>query len=217
MNELVYKGWFRHPYNPTFNREYCVWKTTDGTLSWELTQGLYAEVDMLDLDLLLNYTWRAQKSSMTYYALGGATNSSVDVIGMHRVIATGIPQEIHVDHKNRDGLCNLRNNLRLSTEKQNMFNHKRCGGNVNSQSSKYRGVTKRTDNNRFRVRTVDLDNSQVNVGHFDCEIEAAIAWDEWMYERYKNDNPLLGLDFNGVISEPTVNFIEFNFPERLGL
>jgi hypothetical protein len=77
-----------------------------------------------------------------------------------------------VDHRNRNGLDNRRENLRPSTNSQNLGNRI---GSPNS-SSKYKGV--HWDSTRGKWRTqAQHDGKTYRLGRFDSEEEAAAAYD----------------------------------------
>ncbi|AUR84696.1 hypothetical protein NVP1063O_029 [Vibrio phage 1.063.O._10N.261.45.C7] len=123
--------------------------------------------------------------------------------------------EGEIDHKSRNTLDNTIENLRLASKQQQMFNQKRSCGVKNIYETTYRGVTKRKDSGNYRTRAQRLDYSQHNVGNFYDEVSAARAWDIFMFNEYKDDHPLKGYECNGILPEPTLNFIMFNFPEEL--
>ena len=207
--EKYYEYKFTHPYNKTYDRLIEVFRK-DGILQWGLTQGKTSIIDEEDFNLIVPMVWRAQKSGLGYYALSGRNE---DVTAMHTVI--GGERKYQVDHKNRNGLDNRRSNLRFSTIEQNMFNRILTR---EYESCSYRGVQLRKDRDLFRVVVRRLgDNRSSNLCHTKCPVRAAELWDEFMFEEYKNDFPLLGYESNGLVGEPTINFIQFNFPERLGL
>lgn len=212
LNNIFYQG-VANPHKPSIMRYFNVYKE-NSLLFWELTQGQLAILDEEDFDLVNNYIWRAQKDTWpnSYYAIGG---SGTNTIGMHRLIA-GIPIGVEVDHKDLNPLNNSKVNLRLATSKQQMLNHKRNGNNSGTFTSSYRGVTL-VENGKYRVRVQDINNKQKSLGRFINEISAAEAWDDFMYEEYKNDYPLKNINQYRVSGEPTLNFIPFNFPIRLGL
>lgn len=217
--EVYYKGKVDH-HTDKYKRDFRVLDNGE-FLEWELTQGLKAFVDYEDFESLTKLYWRAQKDHAkipNWYALGGSTGGNYPVIGMHRFIANDPP--FQVDHRNLNSLDNRRVNLRLATKEQQMFNQYKNGGgksSTDSYSSSYRGVTFRKDVGKFRVRAQGLGGIQHNVGHFKSDVEAAKAWDDFMFKEYKNDFPLKGVSHNKIVGEPTINFIRFNFPERLGL
>jgi hypothetical protein len=85
-----------------------------------LTQGKYAIVDDEDFADLSKRKWCAAKHGNTYYAESwdGALHRNVS---MHRLIMSP-PHDKVIDHKNRDGLDNRRSNLRICTQRENMYN-----------------------------------------------------------------------------------------------
>lgn len=85
-----------------------------------LSNGDYAIVDNRDLSTVAPFRWYGVSSpqSRTLYAnatIGGRT------VKMHRLI---LGTNLHVDHKNGDGLDNRRRNLRPATHSQNMKNQR---------------------------------------------------------------------------------------------
>lgn len=218
--ELFYIGSIVKKDTKNVLRNYNVYKDGD-YLQWELTQDKYALFGTQDFNLLIQKEWRAQRDNTfgsrdMFYVL--CRTPSNPALGAHRYLAGLEPSDvITVDHKNQNGLDNRRCNLRLATKEQQVLNHDRVGVRVGEDfSNPYRGVIRRSDNGRFRVRASVL-GKQHNLGHFHCPVKAAECWDEFIYEGYKNHNPLVGVDRNGITGEPTINFIHFNFPERLGI
>jgi hypothetical protein len=85
--------------------------------------------------------------------------------------------KICIDHKNRDGLCNLQNNLRTCLQHQNGCN--RTGWD--NSYSKYKGVgwiTNKTKRVKRWTASITVKRKKFCVGYFLTEIEAAIAYDE---------------------------------------
>lgn len=218
--ELVYTGSIIKKDTSSFLRSYRIFKQ-DKELQWELTQGQMGLFDVEDFDRLITKEWRAQRdktfnSKEMFYVLCGHKNT--EVLSAHRFLAgLSYEDELTVDHKNKNGLDNRKTNLRLATSEQQMLNHTRTGKTIDEEfSCGFRGVTQRKDNFRYRVRASVL-GKQHNLGHFSCPIKAAECWDEFIYEGYKNHDPLKGIELNGICGEHSLNFIHFNFPERLGL
>lgn len=217
--ELVYSGSVLKKDTNSFVRSYRVFKQ-DRELRWELTQGQTGIFDAEDFDALITREWRAQRDSTfssneMFYVLCG---NNAEVLSAHRFLA-GLSHinPVTVDHRNKNGLDNRKSNLRLATTEQQMLNHTRTGKKICEEfSCGFRGVIQRKDNYRYRVRASVL-GKQYNLGHFSCPIKAAECWDEFVYDGYKDHDPLKGLEFNGICGEPSLNFIHFNFPERLGL
>ena len=82
------------------------------------------------------------------------------------------PTEV-LDHK--DGLNNDPSNLRQATNQQNQFNR----GPRKNKSSIYKGVCKHKGRWYVQYR---LNGKNHSVGYFDCEIEAAKAYDNAVRE-----------------------------------
>ena len=78
---------------------------------------------------------------------------------------------IHIDHRNRNGLINLKANLRLCTNAENGRNRKKNRNNT----SGYKGVFKFRD--RWLAR-IGVDMKSVHLGVFKDKKEAALAYNE---------------------------------------
>lgn len=108
-----------------------------GTIEIPLTKGYVAIVDAVDGDLA-QFKWCAFETRGIAYAVRGKNDR---LILMHRVVVSRVANRVlaeseHVDHKDRNGLNNCRENLRLCTPAQNHQNQKRAVNNT----SGYKGV-----------------------------------------------------------------------------
>ena len=102
-----------------------------------LTKGQAALVDDADYEMLSQYKWQFNGR----YA--SSTNIEKNkVIQMHRFLMNPADDMV-VDHIDSDGLDNRRENLRICTKAQNGTNKR--------TTSKYKGVRKRTNCNRFEA------------------------------------------------------------------
>ena len=213
--ELYHEGVVTHRFNKN-NRKYSVYKIDENSLLYELTQEQFMIIDIDDFDNIKDYIWRSQRdnSIKSFYAL---TNVDNQVISAHRLIC-GVYDDcdITIDHIDRDTLNNRKSNLRLATKLQQTLNRSKHSTKI---TSKYRGVTLRNDSTKkkFRVRGQSNNGEQVNIGSFENEIEAAIAWDNFMFNEYKEHDPLCNVTCYNVLGRPTLDFIEFNFPDLLGI
>jgi hypothetical protein len=95
-----------------------------------LTQGKIAIVDDEDYDWLCQYKWHAIFHDKWYAATGKKH------ILMHRILLGITDKTIWGDHKDGDGLNNVRKNIRVTTPLQNGQNKKKFRTN----KSGYRGV-----------------------------------------------------------------------------
>jgi len=107
------------------------------------------------------------KYAVTSVGLDGGGRKT---IRMHRFIL-GLKEGELVDHINRDGLDNRRENLRVASHSQNMRNRRLLDG----KSSKYRGVVLVRDG--VWVATIGEDGKSIHLGSFTSEEEAAKAYD----------------------------------------
>lgn len=90
-----------------------------------LTQGLFTEVDEKDVEWISKNKWYAKRTTAkredfgTYYAARyESKGGNPRTIYLHREISE-CPENLEVDHKNGDSLCNKRTNLRNCTRSQN--------------------------------------------------------------------------------------------------
>lgn len=87
-----------------------------------LTQGKVAIVDDEYYERLNQFKWYALKRPNTWYAVRNIyVENKRTAISMHREIMDASKGQ-EIDHKNGDGLYNLKVNLRFCTCQQNQFN-----------------------------------------------------------------------------------------------
>ncbi len=134
-----------------------------------VTRGRFAIVDGADYYRLVRFRWHAVFNSKTFYA---ARIERGKTIKMHREIMRA-PKELVVDHVDRDGLNNRRDNLRLCSAAENGRN---TGSNARG-TSKYKGVHwhKRI---RKWAAAIQYDKKVYHIGYFSDEVEAAEAYDK---------------------------------------
>jgi len=137
-----------------------------------LNNNMVATVDDEDFEYLNQFTWRGFQRKNTWYA--ERTDRSTPIrktVYMHREI-TGAPEDMKVDHKDRNGLNNTRENLRVCTNSQN------CKNRVKSKSNTtgYKGVGA-CGNGKFKA-TIGNDSKLIHLGIFDTKEDAARAYDE---------------------------------------
>jgi HNH endonuclease len=82
------------------------------------------------------------------------------------------PDGMEVDHINGDGLCNLRENLRVCTKAENMRNR---GKQINNTSG-YKGVYFNKHAKKFSAQ-IKLYGKAIYLGLYDSPVEAARAYD----------------------------------------
>ena len=133
-----------------------------------LSRGTYAIVDTDNLRGLNLYRWLSSHKIGTKYARRFEKGRT---IYMHREIMNA-PDGMEVDHINRNGLDNRRENLRLCTKAQNQQNSKKRRG----KSSIFKGVSWDKKRRKWRVE-ITVNKKQIMLGRFPSEMEAAKAYD----------------------------------------
>jgi hypothetical protein len=118
--------------------------------------------------------WRPLLSRKTFYATRNIYRSGRRTTQLlHNFIAElyGLPKSL--DHANRDGLDNRRENLRPATGTQQVANQELRSDN----SSGFRGVYRRRDTLRWQSR-IFCAGRGVSLGCFDSPEDAARAYDK---------------------------------------
>jgi hypothetical protein len=139
----------------------------------ELTKGYKAVIDDEDAALILAHKWYPNKGGCgKVHAVAmnwDREKKRVCAVRMHRLILGAKPGEM-VDHISGDTLDNRRHNLRICTNAENQQNSGPRRG-----SSKYKGVAWYARYGKWRVMFNWLGKTHF-VGYFDCEEEAARAY-----------------------------------------
>ncbi len=130
---------------------------------------VYAIVDLEDYSKLTGFNWLLNEINLNRYAVMMEGN---DIIRMHRLIMNA-PKGTIVDHKDRDGLNNIKKNLRFATRAQNNCNVRR---RRNKKTSKYKGVSYTPKTKRWKAQ-IHYNGIRYHLGYFDTEEEAARAYD----------------------------------------
>lgn len=143
----------------------------------QLTQGKVALVDDEDYEYLNRFKWHARKAKKTWYADLSRLNDDGNKISMHRFIMQP-DDNVLIDHKDRNGLNNQRNNLRECSQSQNLSN---VGKPLRvSSHSKYKGVTFSKDKNTWMAQ-IKHNYKYKYIGYFKTEIEAALAYNQMAF------------------------------------
>lgn len=127
-------------------------------------------VDDDDFEYLNQYTWHLTKNGYV------RTNMRIDGIWkkqlMHKLI-TNTTSDEQVDHRDRNGLNNQRDNLRLCTNGQNQQNR----GLGKNNTSGFCGVWWNKRNKKY-VAGIRASGQKIHLGYFDDKIEAAKIYNE---------------------------------------
>lgn len=140
-----------------------------------LSRGLSCSVDDEDYDFLMQWKWTANGRPPRFYAhrRQRGTEGKSQLILMHRLILQ-TPPDMVTDHIDGNSLNNVRANLRIATQLQNMMNRH---GKRNGTSS-YKGVwldrgPRNTKDWRSAIR---LNGKLCYLGRFSTEEEAGAAY-----------------------------------------
>jgi hypothetical protein len=112
------------------------------------------------------YKWHADVNQWTVYA----RNQEL-CIRMH-VFIMRPRQGFIVNHIDRDGLNNTRDNLQILTQSE----HSRLSSRRKDATLQYRGVQKHKSG-RFRAQ-IRINGKNYHLGYFKTEVEAAQAWND---------------------------------------
>ncbi len=130
-------------------------------------------VDDEDYEYLMQWNWQLSGNCGGVYRCENIDGIKYTII-MSRIIAKrmGLNLSNEIDHIDRDIFNNKRNNLRAATNSQQNMNK----GLQKNNTSNYRGVNWHNASQKYRVR-ISLNGKQINLGLFDCPIEAANMYD----------------------------------------
>jgi hypothetical protein len=154
-----------------------------------LTSGATCKISTEDYNLVSKHTWYEDRYTRKDGSQGSYAFTKVCVEGkkqeirMHRLIL-GFPVG-SVDHANRDGLDNRRENLRLADGTQQCANRAFTGG-----SSKYKGVSFEVSSGKWKAR-IGVRGKYIYLGRYKSEKEAALAYDaaaNFYFGEFSNPN-----------------------------
>jgi hypothetical protein len=142
-----------------------------------LTKGYHTVVDLENYEWLNQWKWWAMLGINTVYAVRSVQGyrRREAVIYMHRQIMNTLKGML-TDHRNGDGLMNLRENLRICTEAENTHNMRPRDTRVHKDSSSgYKGVSWINKDKKWRAQ-ITVNYKNINLGRFADEREAALAY-----------------------------------------
>lgn len=136
-----------------------------------LTQGKFALVDDEDYEWAAKLTW-CYDCGYASFRVHKKRNGkwSGRNIRMHNLIMN-TPNDMHTDHIDGNRLNNQRSNLRVCTHAENQRNKQKKA----NTSSKFKGVCWNKRKSLY-VAYIGINKEHIHLGYFDCQIEAAKAY-----------------------------------------
>lgn len=117
---------------------------------------------------IFEYSWRVAIKKNEIYVRSRDKATGENLL-LHRLI-TKCPKGLLVDHKDGNGLNNLRENLRICTSYENQRNRI-------TRIVKYKGVHFHKRDKRFQAN-IKVKNKSIHLGYYKEEIEAVKAYNE---------------------------------------
>lgn len=138
----------------------------DGLIFIGLTKGRFAILNKENFGLVLHHRWFAHKNRNTYYAEAMInTPEGRTALKMHHVI---LNKKCLVDHKNRNGLDNRKENLREATYSLNSLNRKKQVNNTSGFANvrKHKGKW---------LASIRINGRNKSLGYFASPEEASVC------------------------------------------
>lgn len=144
-----------------------------------LSKGYEALVDDIDFQYLSLFKWYVRTSRPNSSKYACRVDKKGKTLYMHRIILNAT-KETQVDHKDRNGLNNIRENLRIASRSQNAANSCKRLSKI-----PYRGVELDTRHGNFKYRArIRFNGKKINLGSFCNAIDAAMKYDKKALELF---------------------------------
>jgi len=134
-------------------------------------------IDECDLALVSSKSWCLKRRTDTHRT--EYVRETTSSLKLHQLILRNEDPSLVIDHVNCDGLDNRRSNLRICSQSQNHANEqKRRRG-----SSLFKGVSYDSSRKKWSAK-IAINYKTINLGRFDDEAAAALAYDRAALEYY---------------------------------
>lgn len=139
---------------------------------------LIVNVDDEDFEGLSRYNWRTLSGrSMNIYTWRHSTKQErskgypQNVIMHRQILGVILKPDVEVDHRDGNGLNNMKENLRVATRSQNNMNRISRSGTT----SIYKGVSWNREKSKWEAY-IRYESKQYKLGYFNDERDAALAY-----------------------------------------
>lgn len=146
-----------------------------------LSKGIVAFVDDEDFESLNKFKWHTRKKGKMFYAIRNtsrAGNKMAKTVWMHKELLK-VPEDMDIEHKNRNGLDNQKNNLRQCTKAQNQWNTTENENNTSGFKGCY--FDKRDG---MWFSSIQINGVRKYLGRFKTVEESAKAYDDAAFESH---------------------------------
>lgn len=136
----------------------------------KLTRGVSTFVDDCDFEELSKHKWYAQNIRGRLYACR-STWTPRAIILMHRQIMKVTDRNVFIDHKDGDGLNNIKSNIRLCSSVQNSRNI----GIRKNNTTGFKGVSL---HRKKYAASITVNYKKITLGTFKLKLDAAKAYNQ---------------------------------------
>lgn len=134
----------------------------------KLTKGKVTLVDDEDYDRLTHFKWNCDEGYAKRMTYKHGEKRKHITIG-HEILGVNPGREVIIDHINRDRLDNRKENLRICNYQKNSLNR--------PHKNRFRGVNWNQKSGKWQTE-IKSGKQRIFLGMFDCELEAAKAYDQ---------------------------------------
>ena len=159
-----------------------------------LTQGQHALVDDEDYNFLNQWKWQAHRRDIkyTFYAVRTCYDEGKKTLRMHNIIAEiYIIDVVELDHIDRNGLNNCKDNLRICTKGENRHNRRNWGKypkGVSKNVSKYKNKQGEVKEYIQYQAMISINSKAIYLGSYNTPKDAEKAYKKAAKKHYPNYN-----------------------------